>query len=191
VTNGTVSGFKMDAIGQDLMQTDAPAAHGNSGGPAIGDDAAVVGVMDFVSLSPEGVVLQGFNFLIPARGVRTFLQGTDVRPGDTPARHNVPTTSEYEPSPLRLPSSIRVEPDAVDRPDFTLDVAPAQMIVTYCTSPEEATSATVAQKLRERGFRRVRILKGGLGGWSNARLPVESKSALPSIGLEIYKNLTL
>src|SRR5438128_9194305 len=45
VTNGTVSGFKMDAIGQDLMQTDAPAAHGNSGGPAIGDDAAVVGVM--------------------------------------------------------------------------------------------------------------------------------------------------
>jgi CRP/FNR family transcriptional regulator len=37
----------------------------------------------------------------------------------------------------------------------------------------------------------VRILKGGLGGWTNARLPVESKSALPSIGLEIYKNLTL
>ena len=294
VTNGTVSGFKMDAIGQDLMQTDAPAAHGNSGGPAIGDDAVVVGVMDFVSLSPEGVVLQGFNFLIPARDVRTFLQGTDVRPGeskfnpvwqagvelllggryaaalaklkeadallpnlvdvkrqlgeaeryvknppprpfpwawatlgvsllsvgvyggmfaqrwwrnrfrivpaqvigaiesgDTPALLDVRTTSDYETSPLRLPSSIRVEPDAVDRPDFTLDVAPAQMIVTYCTSPEEATSATVAQKLRERGFKRVRILKGGLGGWTNARLPVESKSALPSIGLEIYKNLTL
>jgi CRP/FNR family transcriptional regulator len=37
----------------------------------------------------------------------------------------------------------------------------------------------------------VRILKGGLGGWTNARLPVESKSALPSIGLEIYKSLTL
>src|SRR5205823_9412692 len=36
-TNGTVSGFKMDAIGQDLVQTDAPATHGNSGGPAIGD----------------------------------------------------------------------------------------------------------------------------------------------------------
>jgi len=37
----------------------------------------------------------------------------------------------------------------------------------------------------------ARILKGGLGGWTNARLPVEAKSALPSIGLEIYKNLTL
>jgi len=64
-------------------------------------------------------------------------------------------------------------------------------VVVYCTSPEEATSAVVAQKLRDRGFKRVRILKGGLGGWTNARLPVESKSALPSIGLEIYKNLTL
>lgn len=37
----------------------------------------------------------------------------------------------------------------------------------------------------------MRILKGGLGGWTNARLPVEGKSALPSIGLEIYKNLSL
>src|SRR5262249_54448152 len=71
------------------------------------------------------------------------------------------------------------------------DVTRERMIVAYCTSPEETTSAAVAQKLRERGFKRVRILKGGLGGWTNARLPVESKSSLPSIGLEIYKNLTL
>jgi CRP/FNR family transcriptional regulator len=49
----------------------------------------------------------------------------------------------------------------------------------------------VAQKLRERGYKRVRILKGGLGGWTNARLPVESKSALPAVGLEIYKSLTV
>jgi len=49
----------------------------------------------------------------------------------------------------------------------------------------------VAQQLRQRSFRNVRILKGGLGGWTNARLPVEAKSHLPSIGIEIYKNLTL
>jgi S1-C subfamily serine protease/rhodanese-related sulfurtransferase len=295
VTNGTVSGFKMDAIGQDLVQTDAPASHGNSGGPAIGDDAQLIGVMDFVSLSSGGgPQVQGFNFLIPARDVKTFLQGTEVKPGestfnpvwraavelflagrykaslakfdeangllpnladvkrqraeaerfiknpppqpfpwalatfgvsllsvgayggmfarrwwknryrivpaqvigaiesgDTPVLLDVRTPTDFETSPLRLPGAIRVEPDAVDKADFTLDVAPEQMIVAYCTSPEEATSAAVANKLRERGFRRVRILKGGLGGWTNARLPVESKSSLPSIGLEIYKNLTL
>jgi S1-C subfamily serine protease len=43
VTNGAVSGIKQDAIGQDLIQTDAPASHGNSGGPAITDEAAVIG----------------------------------------------------------------------------------------------------------------------------------------------------
>jgi len=295
VTNGTVSGFKMDAIGQDLVQTDAPASHGNSGGPAIGDDAQLIGVMDFVSLSSGGgPQVQGFNFLIPARDVKTFLQGTEVKPGeskfnlvwregvelflaeryqaalvkfdeanallpnltdvkrqraeadkfvknppprpfpwawatlgvsllsggaygsmfarrwwknryrivpaqvigaiesgDTPVLLDVRTPTDFETSPLRLPGALRVEPDAVDKADFTLDVAPEQMIVAYCTSPEEATSAVVANKLRERGFKRVRILKGGLGGWTNARLPVESKSHLPSIGLEIYKNLTL
>ncbi|HTO10344.1 MAG TPA: cyclic nucleotide-binding domain-containing protein [Candidatus Binatia bacterium] len=295
VTNGTVSGFKMDAIGQDLVQTDAPASHGNSGGPAVGDDAKLIGVMDFVSLSQGGgAQVQGFNFLIPARDVKTFLQGTGVKAGestfnpvwragvelfladrfkaalakfdeanallpnladvkrmradadkfiknppprpfpwalatlgvsllsvgaygsmfarrwwknryrvvpaqvigaiesgDTPVLLDVRTPTDFETSPLRLPGALRVEPDAVDKPDFTLDVAPEQMVVTYCTSPEEATSALVANKLRERGFKRVRILKGGLGGWTNARLPVESKSSLPSIGMEIYKNLTI
>src|SRR6185436_14101088 len=82
VTNGAVSGFQVDAIGQDMIQTDAPAAHGNSGGPAVGDDSRLVGVLTFVSLSQGGAIVQGFNFLIPARDVRTFLQVTDVRPGE-------------------------------------------------------------------------------------------------------------
>jgi len=54
VTNGAVSGFKQDSIGQDIVQTDAAAAHGNSGGPAVGDDAALLGVMTFTTLTPSG-----------------------------------------------------------------------------------------------------------------------------------------
>jgi S1-C subfamily serine protease/rhodanese-related sulfurtransferase len=294
VTNGYVSGFPLDVIGQDTIQTDAAAAHGNSGGPAVGDDARLIGVLTFISLSSGGAVLQGYNFMIPARDVRTFLQDTEVRPGDsrfnpvwtaglellnsgrykaaagklaeanallpdltdvkkamaeadklvknppprpfpwawatlgvsllsvgvyggmfgrrwwrnryrimpaqvigaieagvTPVLLDVRTRTDFETSPLRLPGAIRIEPEAVEARDFTLAVEPEQMIVAYCTSPEEATSAVVAHKLRERGYKRVRILKGGLGGWTNARLPVESKSALPSIGVEIYKNLTI
>jgi S1-C subfamily serine protease/rhodanese-related sulfurtransferase len=294
VTNGAVSGFQIDAIGQDMIQTDAPASHGNSGGPAVGNDARVVGVLTFVSLSQAGAIVQGFNFLIPARDVRTFLQGTEVRPGEsrfnpvwaagielllgqryraaaaklgeanallpnlvdvrralaeaeekvrnppprpfpwawatlgvsllsvgvyggmfarrwwrnrfrivpaqviaaieageTPVLLDVRTPTDFETSPLRLPGALRLAPDALSTGAFALEVRPEQMIVTYCTSPEEATSAAVALALQRRGYKRVRILKGGLGGWTNARLPVESKSALPSIGLEIYKNLTL
>jgi rhodanese-related sulfurtransferase len=33
----------------------------------------------------------------------------------------------------------------------------------------------VAQRLRELGFRNVRILKGGLGSWASAGLPLEAK----------------
>ncbi|MBI4247818.1 MAG: trypsin-like peptidase domain-containing protein, partial [Candidatus Rokubacteria bacterium] len=296
VTSGAVSGFKQDAVGQDVVQTDAPAAHGNSGGPAIGNDANLVGVMTFVSLSPSGgAIVQGFNFLIPARDVLKFLQGTEVaKPGDSrftpvwaaglqalfserysnaaakiaeanrllpnlvdvkralaeaedkiknppprpfpwawatlgvtllsvgayggmgarrwwknrfrvlpaqvigfierglsPILLDVRTKSDYETSPLKLPGAIRAEPEEVEAGRINLEADSKQMIVAYCTSSDEACSAHVALALRKRGFGNVRILKGGLGGWTNARLPVEAKSSLPSIGLEIYKNLTL
>jgi len=292
-TNGAVSGFKVDVINQDLIQTDAPAAHGNSGGPAITDDATLVGVMQFVSLSSTGALTQGFNFLIPARDVGKFLRGTEVtKPGEskfnpvwaagieallaqrykmavaklteanelvpnlTDVKHSlsqaqekvknpppqpfpwalatlgvtlvsvgvyggmwgkrwwknrfrvtptqvigfierglnpvlldVRTKTDFETSPLKLPGSTRLAPDGAER--APLNFEPEQMIVTYCTSPEEQQSERVAQILRRRGYKTVRILKGGLGGWTNARLPVEAKSALPSIGLELYKNLSL
>jgi CRP/FNR family cyclic AMP-dependent transcriptional regulator len=294
VTNGAVSGFKPDVIGQDLVQTDAAAAHGNSGGPAIGSDAKLVGVMTFVTLSSGGAIVQGFNFLIPARDVAKFLQGTEVtKPGEStfnpiwaaglealfsqrysaarskfvevnrllpnlpdvkramgeaedgiknppprpfpwawitlgvtvvsvgayggmwgrrwwknryrilpaqmigfiergmsPILVDARTKNDYETSPLKLPSSIRVDPDEAQAGRINLEAEPKQMIVVYCTSPEEQTSEKVANILRQRGMSNVRILKGGLGGWTNARLPVEAKAHLPAVGLEIYKNLT-
>jgi S1-C subfamily serine protease/rhodanese-related sulfurtransferase len=293
VTNGAVSGLKPDAIGQDLVQTDAAAAHGNSGGPAVTDDASLVGVLTFVSLSASGAIVQGYNFLIPAKDVAKFLQGTEVtQPGESkfnpvwgagieaflgerysaavakigeankllpgltdvkrllaeaedkvknppprpfpwawatvgvtllslgayggmygkrwwknrfrvqptqvigfierglnPVLLDVRTKSDFETSPLKLPGARRLDPDKVATADVNQE--PEQLIVVYCTSPEEATSERVSHTLRQRGWKNVRILKGGLGGWTNARLPVEAKSSLPSIGLEIYKNLSL
>jgi 3-mercaptopyruvate sulfurtransferase SseA len=35
----------------------------------------------------------------------------------------------------------------------------------------------VAQQLRRVGFQDVRILKGGLGGWANAGLPLETRAS--------------
>jgi S1-C subfamily serine protease/rhodanese-related sulfurtransferase len=295
VTTGAISGFQQDAIGQDVIQTDASASHGNSGGPAINNDAEVVGVLTFVSLSSTGGVVQGFNFLIPAKDVRAFLADTAVtKPGDSkftrvwaagldalfneryraafdrfsdvdhmlpnvpdvkhvlaeadrkvknppprpfpwawiamgvslvsvgayggmfarrwwknryrilpaqviglmekgfsPVLLDVRSATDFETSPLKLPGAVRLSPEdaAAGRFDFGAD--PTQTIVAYCTTPEERTSAHVAQLLRARGYRHVRILKGGLGGWTNARLPVEAKSSIPSVGLELYKNLTL
>lgn len=81
VTNGAVSGFKRDKENQPLIQTDAAAAWGNSGGPAVTARGEVVGVLTFVSLAPgpEGGIVQGFNFVIPSNAVQDFVQGTEVK----------------------------------------------------------------------------------------------------------------
>jgi hypothetical protein len=81
VTNGAISGFKEEKSGNPLIQTDAPAAWGNSGGPAVDARGAVVGVLTFVSLAPgaEGSIVQGFNFVIPSQAVRDFAKGTPFR----------------------------------------------------------------------------------------------------------------
>ncbi|MBI4610828.1 MAG: trypsin-like peptidase domain-containing protein [Candidatus Rokubacteria bacterium] len=297
VTNGAVSGFKEDVSNQPMIQTDAPAAWGNSGGPAVNSRGEVVGVLTFVSLAPgpEGSIVQGFNFVIPSDAVRQFIKGTEVTPGaqsrfntvwwaglrdffndrftradrqfeqadkivsnlpdvkrmraeaddkiknpppqpfpwawvalgvtlvsasgyggiwarrwwrnrfrivpaqviglmesgQNPIFLDVRTSNDFETSPLKLPGAIRLAPEDIEGGRFELQVEPRQPIITYCASRDEQTSSRVTQQLRQRGHRNVRILRGGLGGWTNAGLPVEAKSHLPSIGLEIYKNLTV
>jgi S1-C subfamily serine protease len=87
VTNGAVSGFKQDRAGDPVIQTDAAAALGNSGGPAVDDQGRVVGVLTFVSDGGEGGAVQGFNFLIPVQAVREFLAGTAAKT-DQPGNFN-------------------------------------------------------------------------------------------------------
>jgi S1-C subfamily serine protease len=81
ITNGAVSGLKEDVSNQPMIQTDASASWGNSGGPAVNQRGQVLGVLTFVSLAPgpEGALIQGFNFVIPADAVREFVKGTEVR----------------------------------------------------------------------------------------------------------------
>jgi S1-C subfamily serine protease len=96
VTNGTVSGFKKDVAENPVVQTDAPASWGNSGGPAVidsgmlaGDSGTLAGVLTFVTAEPEGRTgtVQGFNFIIPADTLRDFLADTGVAM-DGPSRFN-------------------------------------------------------------------------------------------------------
>jgi hypothetical protein len=81
VTNGAISGLKQDKANHPFIQTDAPAAWGNSGGPAINAKAELIGVLTFVSLAPgaEGSIVQGFNFAIPALTVKNFVADQPVK----------------------------------------------------------------------------------------------------------------
>lgn len=83
ITGGAISGFKEDVTGQPVIQTDASTAGGDSGGPAVNNRGEVIGVLTFVSRSPdEGTIVQGFNFIIPAAAVRDFLKDTGVALGE-------------------------------------------------------------------------------------------------------------
>jgi S1-C subfamily serine protease len=82
VTQGAVSGFKQDRENQPVIQTDAAAEAGLSGGPALNPAGEVIGVMTFVTQG-EGGAVQGFNFVIPSAAVRDFLSGTTVALDET------------------------------------------------------------------------------------------------------------
>lgn len=81
VTNGAVSGWKEDVSNQPMIQTDASASWGHSGAPAVNQKGQVLGVLTLVSVAPgpEGSIVQGFNFVIPADAVREFVKDTEVR----------------------------------------------------------------------------------------------------------------
>lgn len=81
ITAGQISSVKRDARGAPVIQTDAAASWGNSGGPAIDDHGHVVGILTFISLTSDDTqAIQGFNFLVPANIVREFARtaGADL-----------------------------------------------------------------------------------------------------------------
>jgi S1-C subfamily serine protease len=87
VTHGAVSGFMQDRTNQPVIQTDAAAEAGTSGGPVVDAAGRVVGVMTSVTQGQGGTV-QGFNFVIPVAAVTEFLRGTTVA-YDEPSRFNM------------------------------------------------------------------------------------------------------
>ena len=280
VTNGAISSFKQDVQDQSVSQTDAPAAWGNSGGPAVNARGDIVGVLTFVSLSPgaEGSIVQGFNFIIPADAVKEFLKGTKVdladqspfnekwfsglqkffaddwkgalldiqaadrlqpefpdlrrlmaeaedkvkhppprpfpwRPvggavtlvivgaagavgvqrlrwnrlrmspadllrlssgGTPPVLLDVRDPVLYSASPYRIPGAVRVDLEQLGAEMAAQGIDRARPVVTCCIA-DERNSARAARRLLALGYRDVRVLKGGLSGWTLAGLPLETK----------------
>ncbi len=56
------------------------------------------------------------------------------------------------------------------------DVPRDRDVVTYCACPNDEASVRAAQILRDSGFKRVHVLKGGWVVWKKANGPVEPMS---------------
>lgn len=121
------------------------------------------------------------------RRLRVALQVPRV----TPAELNRALGSGHAPLVLdmRSPTSRRLEPLAIEgarlvAPDglaaAVRDVPVDRDIVSYCSCPNEATSAKAAKDLAERGYRHVRPLLGGLRAWEAAGYRVRSLATKPA-----------
>lgn len=130
VTTGNVSSLKRDARGAPVIQTDAAASWGNSGGPAINEQGEVVGMLTFISLTAdESQAIQGFNFLVPVNIVKEFarLAGAALDKAspfnavwhDAVARY---TRGDWTGAQSRLDAANRLVPNLPDVQRLQIDV---------------------------------------------------------------------
>jgi rhodanese-related sulfurtransferase len=78
----------------------------------------------------------------------------------------------FEHSTVTLPGAIRMPAGALDTNRLPRD----RDIVLYDSDPDELVSEPVAAELIRHGYRAF-ALKGGIGEWVGAKLPVASKPA--------------
>lgn len=130
VTSGLVSSLKADARGSPVIQTDAAASWGSSGGPAVNERGEVVGMLTFISLTPdESQAVQGFNFLVPVNTVKEFARAARV-PLDKASPFNIVwheavdryTRSDWAGAQSRLDAANRLLPNLPDVQRLQTDV---------------------------------------------------------------------
>ena len=63
---------------------------------------------------------------------------------------------------LIIPGAVRISMDELGR---SAEIPRDRDIIVYCACPNEVSAARVALKLRQKGFTRVRPLKGGINAW--------------------------
>lgn len=96
------------------------------------------------------------------RGERLFLM--DVRPN--PDTTQIRGAVYYDPRDLLAAETV------------VLPVPADTLIVTYCCDPSELTSARVARRLIEQGYRNTHPLMGGYDAWRRRKVgyPIESRA---------------
>jgi 3-mercaptopyruvate sulfurtransferase SseA len=79
---------------------------------------------------------------------------------------------------VRIPKSIRVAPDGPLTSEREELPGPERLVVAHVTDPDARAMARVAKQLRQRGYRKIRILDGGLEAWVAVGLPTESNESV-------------
>jgi len=81
-TDGTISARKTTRDGTPVLQTNASATHGNSGGPLLNAAGEVIGLLTFGGNRVNNQEVQGFSFVVPVDTANEFVRqaGVDNQP---------------------------------------------------------------------------------------------------------------
>jgi S1-C subfamily serine protease len=74
INDGKISARKQAASGAPILQTSAPATHGNSGGPVLNDANEVIGLLTFRGDTVNGQEVSGFAFVVPSNTVLEYVK---------------------------------------------------------------------------------------------------------------------
>jgi rhodanese-related sulfurtransferase len=98
--------------------------------------------------------------------------------GEPLAMVDARSADAWEKAESQVPGSIRVPPD--DVAGHLAGIPMDRAVVTYCTLPNEQSSASVARELDIRGFKDVHALHGGFDAWVRSGLPLEARAGGPA-----------
>ncbi|WP_233150077.1 serine protease [Kineosporia sp. A_224] len=99
VTEGPISAVKSNTAGVPYFQTQAPAGHGNSGGPVMDEAGDVVGILVAGSIDPgTGQTVEGQQWVLPISVVTEKLNQSNIKPtaSDTTTMYNTALESYYQ-----------------------------------------------------------------------------------------------
>ena len=109
-------------------------------------------------LRMDRISVEELRTLIQAGNVPLIL---DVRPSEVQQRYGV------------IPGAIATTRESLG--SLVISTQDTSEIVVYCACPNEASAATIARLLLEKGFKRVRPLHGGIEAWRAAGMTVAAR----------------
>lgn len=87
----------------------------------------------------------------------------------------VDARSEYSYYKSHIKGALSLSDSRFDEqyPDFRQKKPVETLLVVYCIGPRCGKARNVADKLKKKGYRNVRVFSGGLIEWSHAGFPIE------------------
>jgi S1-C subfamily serine protease len=79
INDGKISARKQASSGAPILQTSAPATHGNSGGPVLNDQHEVIGLLTFRGDTVNGQEVSGFAFVVPSNTVMEYVKSAGTQ----------------------------------------------------------------------------------------------------------------